>query len=29
MHIVQSDMPSRSMDQTLSDFAYQSFNYTI
>jgi serine O-acetyltransferase len=29
MHIVQSDMPSRSMDQMLSDDAYQSFNYTI
>jgi hypothetical protein len=26
---VESDEPSRSMDQTLSDLAYQAFNYTI
>ena len=29
VRIVESDEPSRSMDQTLSDLAYQSFNYTI
>jgi serine O-acetyltransferase len=29
IRIVESDEPSRSMDQTLSDLAYQSFNYTI
>jgi serine O-acetyltransferase len=29
VRIVDSDMPSRSMDQTLSDQAYQSFNYSI
>ncbi|HET6308446.1 MAG TPA: serine O-acetyltransferase [Rhodopila sp.] len=29
MRIVDTDEPSRSMDQTLSDLAYQSFNYTI
>jgi hypothetical protein len=26
---VESDEPSRSMDQTLGDLAYRSFNYTI
>jgi len=29
IRIVESDEPSRSMDQTLSDLAYQAFNYTI
>jgi len=29
VRIVESDEPSRSMDQTLSDLAYQSFDYTI
>jgi serine O-acetyltransferase len=29
MRIVESDEPSRSMDQTLSDLAYRAFNYTI
>ncbi len=29
VRIVDSDEPSRSMDQTLSEIAYQSFNYTI
>ena len=29
VRINDSDEPSRSMDQTLSDLAYQSFNYTI
>jgi serine O-acetyltransferase len=29
MRIVENDEPSRSMDQTLSNLAYQSFNYTI
>ena len=29
VRIVESDEPSRSMDQTLSDLAYQAFNYTI
>ena len=26
---MEKDEPSRSMDQTLSDLAYRSFNYTI
>jgi len=29
IRIAESDEPSRSMDQTLSDLAYQAFNYTI
>ena len=29
VRIAESDEPSRSMDQTLSDLAYQAFNYTI
>jgi len=29
VRIVESDEPSRSMDQTLNDLAYQGFNYTI
>lgn len=29
VRIVDTDEPSRSMDQTLSDLAYQAFNYTI
>jgi serine acetyltransferase len=29
VRIQETDEPSRSMDQTLSDLAYQSFNYTI
>ena len=29
VRIVESDEPSRSMDQTLTEQAYQSFNYTI
>lgn len=29
VRIVETDEPSRSMDQTLSDLAYQGFNYTI
>jgi hypothetical protein len=29
VRIVETDEPSRSMDQALSDLTYQSFNYTI
>ena len=29
VRIAEADEPSRSMDQTLSDIAYQTFNYTI
>ena len=29
MRIEENDMPSRSMDQTLSDLAYEGFDYTI
>jgi serine O-acetyltransferase len=29
VRIVETDEPSRSMDQTLNDLAYQAFNYTI
>jgi serine O-acetyltransferase len=29
VRIVETDEPSLSMDQTLTDIAYQSFNYTI
>jgi len=29
VRIAETDEPSRSMNQTLSDLAYQSFNYPI
>ena len=29
VRILETDQPSRSMDQTLGDLTYQSFNYTI
>jgi hypothetical protein len=29
MYIAERDEPARSMDQTLSDMAYQGFNYSI